>query len=206
MQTTFKAFARDRDGAVMVEFTIVMFVLLVVTLGLVDFSMALYQWNNASKATELGARLAAVSGPVASNVTNSATFPPANAFSVVCNGSSASCTNGGTFSAAALQTIVFGRGKTACSAVAADQLPAMCNVYSGLTTSNVKVTYQQSAYATAGLGYNGRTNGPVPTITVETTGLTFSFFFLNGLLGLTPITMPPMRTTITGEDLSSSGS
>ena len=201
MKTALKLFVRARDGVVLVEFTIVMLVLLVVTLGLVDFATALYQWNNASKAAELGARLAAVSAPVASNLTNSASFPPTNPFNVACSGGS--CTGGGSYDASALQTIVFGRGKTACSAVATDQLPAMCNVYPNLTTGNVKVTYQQSAYATSGLGYSGRTNGPVPTITVETTGLTFSFFFLNTLLGLAPKAMPTMRTTITGEDLSS---
>ena len=204
MKTALKLFIRARDGVVMVEFTIVLFVLLVVTLGMVDFSMALYQWNTAAKATELGARQAAVSGPVAGNLSDSIVFPPTNAFVVVCNGSLGSCTGGGTYSASALQTIVFGRGKTSCSAVATDQLLAMCNVFPNLTTSNVKVTYQQSAYNIAGLGYNGKTNGPVPTITVETTGLTFSFFFLNTLLGFPPKTVPALRTTITAEDLSSS--
>jgi len=36
--------------------------------------------------------------------------------------------------------------------------------------------------------------------------LTFNFYFLNGLLGLAPMNMPTMRTTITGEDLSTTGS
>ena len=111
-----------------------------------------------------------------------------------------------------MKNIVYGRGKTACGAVAAGQLAAMCDVYPGLTPSNVTVTYQQSASLTAngvpgsGLGYAGRVGGPVPTITVEITGVTFNFVFINHLLGLSTLTMPTMRTTITGEDLSSSGS
>ena len=40
----------------------------------------------------------------------------------------------------------------------------------------------------------------MPTITVELTGLTFDFVFLSSLLG--SITMPAMKTTATGEDLS----
>ena len=196
-----KRFVGCLDGSVMVEFAVVLPVLLTLTFGMLDFSLALYQWNNASKAAELGSRIAAVSSPVASNIS---TLNPTSAFSIVCTGAAASvtCTNGGTADFAALQAIVYGRGKTACSGVVADQLPAMCNIYSGLTTANVKVTYQQSAYATAGLGYSKRSGGPVPTITVELTGLTFRFLILGGLLNFTPMTMPTMKTTITGEDLA----
>ena len=198
-----QGFTRARDGSVMVEFTIIVSLLLTVTGGMVDFSLALYQWNAAAKAVELGGRIAAVSSPVASNL---ATYVPVSgfptAFSVVCSGATGTCTGGGTYDATAMQTIVFGQGKSACGAVAAGQLPAMCDAFPALTTSNVKVTYQQSAYATSGLGYSGR-KLPVPTISVETTGLTFSFFFLNALLGLAPMTIPLMTTTITSEDLSS---
>jgi uncharacterized membrane protein len=49
----------------------------------------------------------------------------------------------------------------------------------------------------------GRPGGPVPTITVELQGLNFHFFFLGGLMGFGDIVIPSMRTTITGEDLSS---
>jgi Flp pilus assembly protein TadG len=193
---------RARDGAVMVEFSMIVSLLLLVTCGMVDFSLALYQYNGASKAAELGGRLAAVSDPVASNIS---TLSPTNAFSMVCSGATAACTGGGIYSAAAMQTLVYGRGKVACGAVASGQLAAMCDAYPGLTPSNVTVTYQQSGYATSGLGYAGRSGGPVPTITVEVTGVNFNFYFLNSLLGLAPMAMPTMRTTVTGEDLSTAG-
>jgi hypothetical protein len=174
-----------------------------VTCGMVDFSLALYQWNGASKAAKLGGRLAATSDPVSTDIPS---LDAGAAFTRVCSGNMLSCTNGGTYSAAAMNTIVYGRGKSTCGSVAGGQLAAMCDVYPGLTAGNVTITYQQSAYATSGLGFAGRNGGPVPTITVEITGLTFNFFFLNGLLGLSPMTMPTMLTTITGEDLSTSGS
>jgi len=192
-----------RDGSAMIEFALIVSLLLLVTGGMVDFSLALYQWNAASKATQLGGRLAAVSDPVSSNIS---ALSPTAAFSIVCSGSSASCTGGGTYSATAMNTLVYGRGKVACGAVALNQLAGMCDAYPSITASNVRVTYQQSAYAISGLGFAGRPGGPVPTITVEITGLTFDFFFLNGLLGLAPMNMPTMRTTITGEDLSTTGS
>jgi hypothetical protein len=175
---------------------------------MVDFSLALRQWNAASKATELGGRLAAVSDPVSSDLSSltglsSGVNPgdPMPYFERVCSGSSQSCSNGGTYSATAMNTIVYGRGNSACGTVASGQLAAMCNVYSGLTASNVTITYEQT-----GLGFAGSPSGPTPTVTVQTTGLRFNFFFLNGLLGLAPMNMPTMRTTITGEDLSTTGS
>jgi hypothetical protein len=112
----------------------------------------------------------------------------------VCSGASASCT-GGTYSAPAMDTILYGRGESACGTVAAEQLPAMCDMFRRVAASNVRITYEHS-----GLGFAGRPGGPVPTITVELTGLTFNFVFLNWLLG--PVTIPPMRTTVTGEDMS----
>jgi len=61
----------------------------------------------------------------------------------------------------------------------------------------------QIVYAQTGLGYAGRSGGPVPTITVSIQNLPFQFFFLGGLLGFGNINMPGLQTTITGEDLCS---
>ena len=58
-------FARDNDGAVLVEATIMMTIMFVLVLGSVDFLFAFYQWNAAAKAVQVGARIAAVSDPVA---------------------------------------------------------------------------------------------------------------------------------------------
>ena len=55
---------RDDRGASMVEFSIIVSLFFVVLFGLIEFSLALYQWNSATKAVQLGARLAAVSSPV----------------------------------------------------------------------------------------------------------------------------------------------
>ena len=53
-----------------------------------------------------------------------------------------------------------------------------------------------------GDGMLGRPGGPVPTVTLQLTGLQFEFLALGDLLGLQPITMPPFTLTMTGEDLS----
>jgi Flp pilus assembly pilin Flp len=194
--------AQDTSGAAMIEFAIIAFLFFVLTGGLVDFALAIYQWNSASKAVQLGARLAAVSNPVSSDLKTltgleGGALPgePFPAFVRVCSGASQSCSGGGAYDVAAMDTLVYGRGQTSCGTVGADQFAGMCDVFNRIQPQNVIVTYRQT-----GLGFAGRPGGPVPTITVELTGLTFDFVFLSSLLGA--ITMPAMKTTATGEDLS----
>jgi Flp pilus assembly protein TadG len=201
-----RRFSKNETGSVFVEFTLIVFFLLVVTGGIIDFGVALYQWNAATKAMQQGARLAAVSDPVASDLkamtgleggaSAGAAFP---AFTRVCSGASASC-SGGTYSATAMNTLVYGRSETTCGTVAASQLAGMCDMFNRISPANVIVTYTQT-----GLGFAGRPGGPVPTITLELSGLTFTLPFLNSLLRMTPLTIPPMRTSATGEDMCTQG-
>ncbi len=197
---------RDTRGASMVEFSLIAFLLFVVTGGLVDFGYGLYQWNSATKALQLGARLASISDPVDKSLKNwdglnggAVPGDPFPDFERVCSGASQSCSGcaiDNCYDSAAMNTIIFGRGQASCGTVA-DQTPAICDIFSRVQPANVVITYQNT-----GLGFAGRPGGPVPTITVELTGLTFQFMFLNGLLGFGPITMPAMKTTATGEDMN----
>lgn len=206
-----RRFARSEDGVAMVEMTIVSTLLFALTLGFVDFGYAFYQWNAATKAVQVGARLASISDAVATNLANAA--PTANPGApvvagaygpFVCSysGGTGSCTNNGGFNAAAFSQIF--RGDTAntnddtCPALTGTQRPGMCHFFSGLLRSNVVVTYTAT-----GLGYQTRLGGPVPTITVSLQNRTFQFFFLQGLMGFNNITMPSMLSTVTGEDLKS---
>jgi Flp pilus assembly protein TadG len=209
-------FIRNQDGSVLVEVAVMIPIVFVFLLGSVDFLNAMRQWNSATKAVEVGARLAAVSDPVATglnSIPTSAVNPPTvnlgdpmPDFEVTCDGATSactctrgSCTGMGSYSATAMNTIVFGRGKTACGASANGYYNAgMCNFLSGITDANVKVVYSQT-----GLGYAGRTAGPVPTITVSVENVPFQFFFLKGLMGFANRSIPGLATTITGEALSS---
>lgn len=207
-----KRFAKSEDGVAMVEMAIAVTLLLTLTLGFIDFGYALYQWNAATKAVQIGARLASISDPVASALTNAAPISnpgapvAAGAYGpFVCtysSGGTGSCSNGGNLSAAAFSRIF--RGDTAntnddaCPALATNQRPGMCHFFPGLRRNNVVVTY-----AATGLGYQTRLGGPVPTITVNLQNISFQFFFLGGLLGFGNMTMPSMLSTVTGEDLKS---
>jgi len=91
---------RDEDGGPLVEVAIILPILITFLFGGVDFMNALYQWNAAAKAAEIGARIAAVSDPVASglnsipaNVLSSsvASGSPMPDFTVSCDGGAAAC-------------------------------------------------------------------------------------------------------------------
>ena len=204
--------ARDQDGAILVEATVTMTVLLVFVLGSIDFLVAFYQWNAAAKALLVGARIAAVSDPVADGLNNlsvavAGPFMPAGApmpsFVVRCDGAARTCTcEGGCtgitgYNDAAMNTIVFGRGSSSCSDATSLYYAGMCDIFPRITAANVVIVYAQT-----GLGYVGRPNGPVPTISLTLQHLPFQFYFLGGLMGLSKINIPAVAS-IGGEDLSS---
>jgi Flp pilus assembly protein TadG len=223
------SFWDDEGGATFLEFTVGMMTFFVILFGIIEFSYIFYQWNAATKAVQFGARLAAVSEPVASDLTTmtgvgGGVLPGGQmpTFDFECtattgDGSAGTCTPSGTYSPSAMQAIVFGRlndsvgtARTTCSTAAVSNplQNGMCNYFSGITSAQmVKVRYQYT-----GLGYAGRpggpghTGGPVPTITVSVTGITYSFTFLNGLMGFSTATVPGLATTVTGEDLNAAGS
>jgi Flp pilus assembly pilin Flp len=210
--------ARDENGGPLVEVAIILPILILFLFGGVDFMNALYQWSAAAKAVQIGARIAAVSDPVASalgsipdNVLSSSLVSgsPMPDFTVACDGGatacacvSGACDGMGSYSAEAMGLIVYGRaGKNACTPPASQYFAGMCNIYAPIRPQYVTVVYQQT-----GLGYAGRSVGPIPTITVSLNAasskskLPFHFFFLP----FAAIDIPQVTTTITGEALSAS--
>lgn len=221
---------RDESGGVMVEVTVAILLFFVLLGGVVDGSMLFYQWNAATKAVQQGARLAAVSDPVATNLNTMTGLTGANlpgdpmpAFNCVCDGagpSSGSCTGSVpsgaaacSYNSAAMNRLLYGRNGTSCTDLGLDASPAktqyigMCDYFPLLAPNNVRVRYQYT-----GLGYAGRPGtpsapgAPVPTITVSVRNLTFNYVFLQPLLGKLPVNLPGFETTVTGEDLRQSGS
>jgi hypothetical protein len=209
-----RSLSGDERGATLVEASLLIPFVFVFMLGAVEFLFAFDQWNRAVKAVERGARLAIVSNPVDSDlaaVTDvvGTLVPgaplPANAYRSVCRPSSCVLTEGGAaaggrYDAAAMDRIVFGRNGRVCGDARNVYDAGMCDVFPRVAPSNVIVEYAHS-----GLGFVGRPGGPVPSVTVSLTGLNFRFFFLGSLPGFGSIAMPPVRVTLTGEDLRSAG-
>ena len=206
---------RNQSGSILVEFAVLLPVIVLIVFGSVDLLYAFYQWNAAAKAVAVGARIAAVSDPVAiglNGLTNRVVLSglavprgPMPAFTVTCKGDTATCDcigictgmGGNSYDPTAMNRIVFGRASLRCGESASQRI-GMCDVLPSIKPENVVVVYQQT-----GLGFAGRPGGPLPTITVSLQKLTFQFFFLQDL-GI-KINMPAMTTTITAEDLCSSG-
>ncbi|MBZ9775529.1 TadE/TadG family type IV pilus assembly protein [Mesorhizobium sp. CO1-1-8] len=212
-----RRFARSEDGAAMVEMTIVSSLLFALVFGFVDFGYGFYQWNAATKAVQIGARLASISDPIAPQISTAGPIATpgapiaAGAFAYVCNGATSTCSCTGSYCVAGVWSAknfsrIF-RGDTAvtnddvCPALAANQRPGMCHFFPGLRRSNIIISYTAS-----GLGFQTRLSGTVPTIGVSLQNLTFQFFFLKGLMGFNNIAMPSMLSTVTGEDMKSTAS
>jgi Flp pilus assembly protein TadG len=195
---------RDASGAVAVEFALVGGVFIMLLVGIMEFGTAYWQWNQATKALQLGVRLAAVSNPVSSDLASytgvSSTVQegdPMPYFQRICNGSKSEC-SGGTYDINAMRTIVYGRGNTSCPTTL-QPYPPMCQVFPRIKPQNVIVEYTQT-----GLGFAGRPGGPLPSITIRLTGLNFDFVVLKNFAGLTAIPMTGISATATAEDLRGS--
>ncbi len=202
-----KKLITDDSGTAILEFTVTVTTFLLILFGTIEFGHLYYQWNAATKAVQHGARLAAVSNPVASSLTTmtgleSGALPgdPMPAFDITCSGLTASCT-AGNYDNNAMGTLAYGHGNAGgCQQLSPQDAllkTGMCNYFNRIATQNVTIRYNYT-----GLGYAGRPGGAVATITVSLTGLTFNFYFLKDLLGLGPVTIPGLRTTVTSEDMS----
>src|SRR5262244_1156674 len=109
-----RSFLTDRAGAVMAEFAFSGILIIMMLMSIVELSSALWVWNSAAKAAQIGARLAAVSAPVSSDLETMTGLEggasPGAAmpyFIRVCNGATSTC-SGGTYNAAAMNWIVRG--------------------------------------------------------------------------------------------------
>jgi hypothetical protein len=86
----------DTDGAAFLEFTVFAMFFFTLLFGIVEFTLAYYQWNAGTKAVQLGARLAAVSNPVSDELAvaswDLADYAPGDivaiddGFTIVCTG------------------------------------------------------------------------------------------------------------------------
>lgn len=198
-----RAFARDKDGVAAVEFGLVGGLFMLLLMSVIDFGYALVQYNNAAKALQLGVRLASVTDPVSMDL---ATFDgtslgadpgaPMPYFERRCSGATKTCTNG-TFDLGALQSIVYGRGNTACPTTPGNYV-AMCRIFPRIRPEHLAVDYVHTGLGLAGIGGIR----PTPTITLRLVDLNYEFMVLGALLGLPDIPMSGLSATATGEDLS----
>ena len=197
MKNFINQFAHDEDGLA-AEFALVVPLLLIFVLGTIDVGLYAYRVNQAEKATQTGARWAAVTNPLAEEILTT-TYTnvivggvqviqgeriPAGALGqLTCTSASCTCTigpcPGTTFDSAAF---------TRLSTRMKEILPA-------IQDSNIVVEYRGS-----GLGFAGNPNGAdiSPLITVRLVNMTHQSVVLSPL-GVNT-TLPDFAYTITAED------
>ncbi len=193
-----RRFWRDDSGLALTEALLTIPIMMIVLAAMVEFGVAVFQWNQATKAVQIGARRAAVSSPIVGDgaYASLGDFSSSGALAgdpVPGIPASVSC-RGATCDTARLNRLLTG-GDGVCGAVGSGFV-GMCDVAPFLSADNVMVTYHRSF-----LGYVGRPYGQVSTVTVELRDVTVDFLFIDTLLGIDNITIPSQPVSMTSEDL-----
>lgn len=184
-------FRRNRAGTVLIEHTLVFMLMMVLTFGLIEFGLVLYQYNAAETATSMGARYVATRGPVVANLNDCGVTTSAGA------GTRCSDVSGSTNWTVTCNAASPGAD---CQASVLNALVAEMQRFA----PNVEAQNVQVVLRGAGLGFVGR-GAPVPMVTVRLTGMTYEFIAMDALLGFDDVTMPGFDATLVGEDLNGQG-
>lgn len=171
----FRRLTRCRRGAVAIEFAFILPGLVLLTLGLLELTLILFDFHRFNEASRAGLRTALIEAPVASldNLDSDNT--------ITCTGSGAgvSCSGGPVGSASSWDTIVARVQRTAVNVEA----------------SNLRLSYTES-----GVIDPSEVPGTVtPTVTLSLVDLEHDFFFLDFIPGIpSSFTYPDITTTALG--------
>lgn len=199
------SFFQDQRGISMTEGLMIFPILLLILTSMVEAGIAVFQWNQSTKAVQIGARLAAVSSPIVGDA----------AYDTLSTDGVGSIPEGDPYPAGTV-TVSCSSGGTACDtdrinrlltgsdgicnpgATGLGEVVGMCDVMGLIGVENVMVSYHR-----AGLGYVGRPAGPVTSITVELRDLNFDFLILDTLIpALGQINIPALPVSYTSEDVN----
>ncbi|MBC8159449.1 MAG: pilus assembly protein, partial [Alphaproteobacteria bacterium] len=182
LRAVWRRLYRDTDGSAMVSFAFVMPVLITLSLGILEFTLIIFDYQRAAEATRVGARIVAISNPVAD-------------VSEFTTGSSVTCSSsGGSISCG---------GEDAASEGVFDTLIAeMSALHSGIQADNVEIQYEDS-----GLGDPTTPGGIMPLITLRLVGMEHQFLMLSSVPGMPDhITYPPFTTNQLAGGMGPTGS
>lgn len=179
------------------EFALILPLFLLLLFGVIDAGRFLWEFNQAEKATQMGARYAVVTDPVApglatysfaisDGITQGSAVPVANFDNADCTDGTCTCTGGGI-----------------CDDIGYDQtafdniVGRMSAFYPPIDNANVEITYKN-----VGLGFSGDPDNPNVSalVTVKLTDLTFQPLVC--LAFACSINMPDFSAALTLEDAS----
>ncbi len=168
-----RRFARRDDGAVAIEFALILPALLVFTIGILEFGLILFDYHRASEATRRGSRLSLIQTPLGSlNSLRTTNFSctASSGGTVSCTGSTADSDAGTNF--AAMKT-------------------AMTAVFPDITNNNIGISYVAS-----GIDSVSNTDVVTALVTVTLTGITHDLIVLDILPGVpSTISYPAFSTS-----------
>lgn len=157
------------SGEAVISFAFIAPMLILLSLGILELSLLMFEHGRASEATRRGARVAAMEPPVAdlTNITSGPFVCKSTSGTVTC--SSSSVQNGDSF---------------------ANIVADMQAMLPDLTPGNVVVTYRDSGIGAAATG------GFKPFVTVKIVNYDHQFMVMGGFAGLpTQITFDDFQTT-----------
>lgn len=200
--TMWSTIYRNCRGSTAAEFALLLPLTLLFLLGMIDVGRYMWEVNRAEKATQIGARWAAATNIIASDLNtynfagtggltagdavSSTAFPGVSCTKSGGGAPSCSCATGGTCSF----------GLTADTTAFARLVTRMQQIKPDITANQVAVDYGYS-----GIGFAGDPTGAdvSPLVTVKLQNITFSPMLL--VLFSTNIGLPDFSYTVTAEDL-----
>jgi Flp pilus assembly protein TadG len=190
----------DEDGGPAAEFALVLPLALLFMFGIIDVGRYMWAYNQAEKATQMGARYAVATNIVAKGLTN---YSFATSCGVLQGNSinpsqfgQALCTSNSCSVTASCSGIPSGSAAAAYDGTAFNNIVGRMQAFKGdILPAQVTVNYVNS-----GLGYAGDPNGldVSPLVTIRVTGLTFQP--ITTLLFNSNLTMGPFSYSLTMED------
>ncbi len=203
--TQIRAFWANESGAA-AEFALVLPVLMLLFFGLIDAGRYAWTFNQGEKATQIGARFAVVTDPLAPQLTTQSYVGQSFGGVLLSQGDRipisalGKITCGATACTCATTPCPSGIG-TADSDASTLLINRMKEIFPEVGDDGVTVSVD---YSGSGLGYAGNPNGMdvVPFVTVRVSGVKFTSIMLFG----TQVSMPDFAYTLTMEDGSGTGS
>ena len=195
---TLRKLSLDQSGSSAVEFALVLPLLLLLMFGVIDAGRWIWTYNQAEKATQMGARAAIVTDMISPGISTSyigvagltqGDVIPASAFGkITCNSTGCTCTTSPCPTLGTANTTAFNAVVT-----------KMKYFLPSVTAANVTVEYSSS-----GLGYAGSPVLPdlSPMVTVKIGAPTALQFRPLTTLAIASVNMPSFTTTLSAEDLS----
>lgn len=192
---TLRNFLKDSGATTMIEFVVIAPLFFALVFGIVEMGLAIYWWKSIEEAAQLGARMAVVRDPAAVGVPTINGYTGDGFLGQACREAEAPCNDFGTIECT---------GAACGGAGFPTILASMTQVFPMITANNVRISYRY-----VGVGFAG---GPaVPAVTVTITGVRYPFFVLGAVFSVfgaftnLPQTIPDIRATLTGEDMTTAG-